>query len=700
MKELRIFILLLIWAYVPHNAEGQRLKKYDLDLEQFIENLFPVQDDDIDYEDIYEMLLQYYLNPLNLNKATAEELKSLYVLGPRLITNFLDYRENFGPLISIYELQSIPGFGLDVIEALLPFVTLEERREGEGSLLQRIINSENKYLITRWERIMETRRGFTAPDTLSGGRLSTRYAGDPNKVYTRFRASKAGDFSIGFTAEKDPGERFEWNPNTRTYGFDFWSYHVQLQNKGRWENISLGDYQIQFGQGLLLGAGFAVGKGAETITAVRRAHTGIRPYTSVLEAGFLRGASATYRIGDFRLTGFYSGTRRDASIGEERLTGEQEAEPELFISSLRTSGFHRTPSEIEGKGRIGERIYGSNLTYKAPDGRWILGATAMLTEFSLPLRRQDRLFNRYEFNGNHNLNTGAFYSVLLDNFNIFGEVATSSSGGIGMVNGFMAGLSNSVELAMLHRRYDKNFHSFYGAAFGENSRNINEEGFYMGLKISPSRKAQFAVYADRFEFPWLRFRADAPSRGHEYLARFTYRPNRNILMYLQGREESKARNVSLPDRGKNIVPQGIKRNYIFNIEYGNRENIQLRSRVQWSSFELGPSFTTGMTLVQDLNWQWQKWKFSSRYALFDTDDYDNRQYVFERNVLYAFSIPAYFGRGARTYTMLQYKATRNTSLWLRWARTRYNDRNRIGSGLDTIDGNIRTDLSFQMITSF
>jgi hypothetical protein len=473
-----------------------------------------------------------------------------------------------------------------------------------------------------------------------------------------------------------------------------------VQNKGKWESVILGDYQLQFGQGLLLGAGFTVGKGSETITSVRRAQTAIRPYTSAMEAGFFRGAAASYREGNWLITAFSSRTRRSAGLSEEVPLAEEEGSPEVFISSIRQSGFHRTPSEMAGKASIMEMIYGSNVSYNADNGRFIAGFTGMLTQYSLPLRRTPRLYNRFEFSGRSNWNAGAFYSALIDNFNVFGEMAVSSSGGLGMVQGVLAGLSNSLEFSALYRNYERNFHSFYGAAFGENTRNINEEGFYMGLRFRPDRRFHLAVYADRFRFPWLRFRVDAPSSGHEYLARISYQPSKNIMLYLQAREESKARNGSLSEQGTNAVFQGLRRNYIFNIEYGTREHLQLRSRLQWSTYTLGEQKTAGLTLVQDLNWQWNQWRISSRFALFDTDDYDNRQYVFERNVLYAFSIPAYFGKGSRTYLMVQYKAGSQTSFWFRWAHTRYTDRDTIGSGLERIEGNKRTDLSVQILRSF
>ena len=89
-------------------------------------------------------------------------------------------------------------------------------------------------------------------------------------------------------------------------------------------------------------------------------------------------------------------------------------------------------------------------------------------------------------------------------------------------------------------------------------------------------------------------------------------------------------------------------------------------------------------------------RLSARYALFDTDDYDTRQYVFEQDVLYAFSVPALYGRGTRAYLLAQIQATRHLTLWLRYADTHYRHQNTIGSGLDEIQGNARNEVKAQM----
>src|SRR5690606_28416313 len=95
-------------------------------MEAFVEELFSIQEEEINYEELYESLLQVYLNPLNLNLATLEELQALYILNPAQINGFLDYREKYGPLLTIYELQATPELDLKIIYQLLPFVTVDD----------------------------------------------------------------------------------------------------------------------------------------------------------------------------------------------------------------------------------------------------------------------------------------------------------------------------------------------------------------------------------------------------------------------------------------------------------------------------------------------------------------------------------------------------------------------------------------------
>ncbi|CAN5259883.1 helix-hairpin-helix domain-containing protein [soil metagenome] len=694
MPERKLIIFyLLIYAFLSGQVYAQNYPLRDINIQLFIEELFSVQDEDINYEELYETLLLLYQNPLNLNRATRSELQSLFILSELQLNNFFNHIDQFGNLISIYELQAIPEFDLITIHKVAPFVIVLDPglQYDPRPLWQRIFTERNNMFILRYDRTLEEKRGYSPAIPNAAGIMPSRYLGSPDRIYARFRVSHPKDFSLGFTMEKDAGEQFIFDRSTNRFGMDFYSYHFMLQNKGRLRSLIIGDYQIQIGQSLLLGAGFIVGKGAETINTIRRSSVGIRPYTSVVETGFFRGIAATVEAGNFLITSFYSNVQQDGNIAE--MDTSSSALP--MVSSIYTSGYHRTPNEIRAKNQINEQVAGTNILYKSRNRKFESGFTLMGTSWDVELRRTPRKYNQFEFQGSQNLNSGLHFSFNWQNFNFFGEGAISKSGGKGLVAGFISSLSPAIEMSMLLRNYDRNFHSIFGRAFGENSRNINEEGIYWGMKFKPHHKIYITTFYDRFRFPWLKFRVDAPSDGSEFLTRFNYLPNRKVILYAQYREKN--RGINVPFENLNIIESGTLRNFILNLDYSAVRYLFLRSRIQGSSYSLGDSFTTGLVILQDFNFEWSRLAISTRLAIFDTDNFENRQYVYEKDVLYAFSIPALNGLGTRHYILLQYKMSRNMQFWLRFARTNFRDREFIGSGLERIEGNQRTDLKMQVL---
>ncbi|UII29431.1 helix-hairpin-helix domain-containing protein [Fulvivirga maritima] len=688
MKWLLCFIGILITCFA---CAQKRQENFDLQL--FIENLFSVQDSDLSYEELYESLLLYYTHPLNINKADKDDLRALYILSDQQIDNIINYRLKYGNLLSIYELQAIPELTLADIRKLVPFITVNDYglNKDQNPLIKRILNEPNNYFLLRYERTIETKKGYTPPTETS----TSRYSGAPYKLYNRFRVSHTKDFSLGYTVEKDAGEPLAFNRQTN--GFDFYSFHFQLQNQGKLSNLIIGDYQLQFGQGLLLSAGFNIGKGAETITTVRRSNLGARPYTSVVETGFFRGASATYSFSpQLQLTTFYSRLQQDAVIRSDSSSSYYE-----FISSVQSSGFHRTESEIAAKDQITEQTIGAHLLYKDHDNNLQVGVTYLNNNYSTPIIKSPYLYNQFEFTGTQNHNLGLSLQYNWHNMAFFSEAARSKSGGLAAIGGMILNLSRTLECAIVLRNYQRNFHSFYGSAFAEAAgKNINEKGWYWGLKYSPIRKLQLSAYFDKFTFPWLKFGISSPSTGYEYLVRANYKPNRKSILYFQYRRESKANDNSLPEQPMVITSNGIKDNYTFNIDIEANDIISLKTRLQLSHYNFSGQRTQGMALIQDLNINLKKVRISTRLALFETDDYQNRQYAYERDVLYSFSIPAYYGQGTRQYVVIRYKISRHLDLWLKYAQTLYRNQESISSGLEEIAGNTKTDLKIQMRLRF
>lgn len=681
MKVIVVTVLILIGSLV---AFGQRDSiTTEADVQQIIDDIVGSQDLELNYDQLYENLMLVFTNPINLNKATAEQLRFLGFLSEFQINNFIDYRTANGDLLTIHELQVIAGFDRSTINRLMPFVTLEEPESRlNKSLLNRVITNKNNYTLLRYEHLFEEKKGFkhsADPDR--------RFIGSPDRLYLRYRNSRPGDFSIGFTMEKDAGEPIRWEPMKQP-GFDFISFHGQIINKGKLENLIVGDYQVQAGQGLVLGGLFGIGKGGETITAARRSNLGGLPYTSSYENGYLRGLLASLRVSNnIHFTGFISSAKRDAAVQSDSLEN-------YTVSALQTTGLHRSKSERKGRDAIDETNVGAIVSFK--NRKLDTGLIINTINFSVPIEKNPTPYNQFAFNRATNHNVSVYLNYNYYNFTFFNEAAKTLDGGIALISGLLGSVTPQLDIAFLYRNYQRNFHTFYANAFSESSTIQNESGIYWGWKYKWNKKFSLAGYADLFRFPWLRYRSYSPSHGYEWLMRFNYHIHRNTLLYFQLREESKSRNVSDEALTLYNTDQGLKRNLILNIEVAVNKTLQLKTRVQMSTFQFNRHRSSGFALIQDLRWNMGKIGITARYALFDTEDYDNRQYVYENDVWLAFSLPAYEGKGVRNYLLFSYKLNRHISAWVRFSHVRYTDREEIGSGYDLIEGNTRNDVKFQL----
>ena len=682
MKQCIPILILLSLINTPLLAQDYPQK--EVDLEVLADEIFGFQDLDLNYQELYENMAQLLANKINLNTANAEELRFLNLLSEQQVQSLLEYRTTNGALLSVYELQAVPGFDLNTINKIISFVKVEDAES--GTLLKRIISEENNYLIVRYHQPLEKKEGFTTETP------ERKFKGDEGDLYMRFRTSKSGDFSLGFTFEKDAGEQITWNTSRKQHGFDFMSVHAQVMNKGSLKNFIVGDYQTQFAQGLLLGGSFGYGKGSEAVMTVRRSNLGFLPYTSASETGFKRGAAATFEL--FRyvyLSGFYSNALRDATIARDTLE-------DSFASSFQTTGLHRNENELATRHKIREQNYGAVLNFKK--GALDAGIILNRLEYSIPVNRDAQPYNQFAFEGAVLTHAGAFLNYTFHNFTFFSEAAQTLQEGYGITAGLLGSLTPKFDIAFHVRNYQRNFYSPYSNAFSENSVPQNESGIYWGWKYRWNKKFSASGYMDLFRFPWLRYRSYAPSDGHEWLFRFNYQPSKNVAIFIQAREESKARNGSNAETNFYEIFQGIKRNYWINFDYPVSDKIKMKTRAQFSTYDFEYASSKGMMILQDISVDLGKLNLNGRYVIFDTEDYDNRQYVYERDVWLMYSLPAYDGRGVRSYIVAEYNFTKKFTVWFRYAHTRYTDRDEMGSGVDTISGNERNDIRIQTRIKF
>jgi len=698
LKNKKAYIFLLLSFFILKNTVAQEIPDrsesdiIEATIEMIAEN---AEDEEIDYTTLFDDLNYLYQHPINLNNTTKDDLEQLILLNDIQINNLLEYIENTGKMIAIYELQVIDGFDLSAISYILPFIKVKGEFDDKQITPGELLRNGKHEVFLRFHTVLEEQKGFLPIDSADLAQSpNSRYLGSKEKMYARYRFKYSNNISIGMTAEKDVGEEF-FN-GTQSNGFDFYSAHIFAKNLGFVKRLAIGDYQVQLGQGLTMWSGLSFGKSAAAMNIKKNGQI-IRPYTSVDENLFMRGGAFTLAFKNIELTGFYSQKKIDANIS---ITDTSSAEI-VEVTSFQQTGFHSTPSELEDKDAIGEVIYGGNLAYRTR--KLSVGITATNSLYSAALNRSLQTYSQFEFSADQNSTLGIDYNYLYRNINFFGEVATSKNGGMAYLNGAIISLDPRLSISVFHRKYERDFQNLFSGAIGESSKNINEEGWYLGITSKINRKWTFTGYYDSFVFPWLRYRTDAPSFGDEWLAQLNYKPTRKIELYLRLRKENKQENTTEEVVGMdNLVDR--KRKYLrFNASYKLSKELKLKSRVEISEYKLGDNPSeSGYVLIQDVSYKFVNTPLTltMRYASFDTESYNARIYSYESDVLYAYSIPAYYYRGTRMYFMLRYGVFKRVDLWLRYSQTYYDNRTAISSGLNEIQGNTKSEIKAQLRIKF
>jgi len=659
-----------------------------------LEEIAEQTDEQHDYTDLLEDLYFFLDNPLNLNYATFDQMKKLIFLSELQIHKIVEYRNVYGQFATISELMAIDGFDRELIEFLEPMISVAPEKPKVSVRMADVFRYGRSDLFLRYTRVLEKQAGYAdVPDSVKYAKPSSYFLGSPDRYYLRYGFNYFNKVRIGLTAEKDPGEEFF--KGSQPNGFDFYSGFIMLSEFAGIDQFVVGDYQLEFGQGLTLWTGLSFGKSPDAFGVMKNQRR-IRPNTSVNENRYLRGTAVTYAIRDFRITGFYSTKNIDANLE----TADTISQEEQFVTSLQETGYHRTPTEVANKKAIHETLYGGNIRYRV--GKFQAGATAFKTLYDKPIRVPDQLYRKYEFRGTENFNYGFDVNFILNRFNFFAEASGSENGGKAYLAGFQASLHPSVSLSAYYRNFDVDYQNLYSNAIAENSSNQNERGLFAGLLVYLHRNWTFRGYTDMFSSPWLRYRIDAPSNGKEFLAQLDYHPNRRLDMYFRYRSKQKQLNES-GDLVTAKVGETHKESFRFFIAYQATKDIILKNRLEFLRYKQpDKNYQGGFLIYQDFIFQppAKPYDVTFRYALFDTDSYDERIYAYENDLLYVFSIPAYYYKGSRFYVMLRYDIARNIDFWLRLSQAYYSNKTTIGSGTTEIDGNTYTEIKAQLRIKF
>ncbi|HEY8690272.1 MAG TPA: helix-hairpin-helix domain-containing protein [Chitinophagaceae bacterium] len=688
-NKILFIVILPVVSCIFYSAKAQEKPSEPPPIiEQQLENLTENSDDVETEDDSYLQEMKHFLDdPMNMNTATESDLKELKVLTALQIQNLISYRNLFGNFISIYELQAVPGWNVSMIRRIRPYIIVNDQPALFTSLAVRLKNGERSVL-ARVTQVLKRSKGYL----LDSSTANNFYPGSPQKLFVRYKYSYKNLLQYGITAEKDAGEQFF--KGAQKSGFDFYSAHFFIKNIGIIKSLALGDFQVNLGQGLTQWMGLAFKKSSDVLN-IKRQDDVLRPYNSAGEIFFHRGAGITLQRKFLEATAFVSYRKLDANFVVDTLNNED------FVSSLQNSGYHRTNSEVADKNVQQQFTVGGNISFTK--NKFHVGVNAVHYNFKYPINKADGLYNKYAISGKSWGNYSIDYSYTFKNMHFFGEAATTEKLDKAFINGLLISTDAKVDLSFLYRKISKGYQSLYTNAFTESTFPTNENGFYAGISINPTDVWRIDAYADMYNFPWLKFRTDAPTAGNDYLLQLTYKPNKQIEIYSRYRSERKAINYNPDGLVLNPVIIKPKQSWRTQLSYKLNPAFTYRTRVEVLWYDKkGTVPEQGFLTYADIIYKALRKPYSGNIRLqyFETDSYNSRMYAYENDVLYSFSIPVFYDKGYRYYVNLNYDITRKWSLWLRFAQTIYPDKNIIGSGLDEINGNKKTEVKLQTIFNF
>lgn len=642
--------------------------------QQQLENLADANEDEIPEDDQLLQQLDYFRkHPLNLNTATAGELQAFRFLTDLQINNLIRYRNLFGKLINIHELQSVPTWDLFTIRRALPFIRIGDAVTVKENFLSRFRGDQS--LLFRIARILEKPKGY-------GASFNSHYLGDRNHLMFRYRYQYKDLLYFGLIADKDPGEQFF---KGKSRGFDFYSLHFFARRLGIIKSLAIGDYTVNLGQGLIQWQSLAFGKSSE-VMFIKRQSPVLAPYRSAGEFYFNRGLGITLQKQNIEATVFASYKKISGNIINDTAS-------ERF-SSLLTSGYYRTPSEIADRNQIALTSLGGNISYNTSFFK--IGINAVLNQFDIPFQKRDEPYNLYAVSGKRVFNSSIDYSYTYRNLHLFGEAAVDKNFAKAFAGGALISVDPKVDLSLFYRNIQKEYQSLFGNAFTENSTPVNERGMYAGIAIRPVQGWQFNAYADVFGFPWLKYRVNAPGKGYEYLMQFNYYPGKQFEWYVRYRNKNKP--IDSSGNGVIYYPRDeVRQNLRVHFSGQLSSLFTVRSRVEllWYAHPL-KNEEEGFLGYVEAALQWKRVSSNIRLQYFETNSYNSRIYVYESDVLYSFSIPAFYDKGFRYYLNFSCNLSKRLKGWMRWAQTVFADKQVIGSGLDEIKGRAKSEIKVQM----
>ena len=231
---------------------------------------------------------------------------------------------------------------------------------------------------------------------------------------------------------------------------------------------------------------------------------------------------------------------------------------------------------------------------------------------------------------------------------IWGEVATSQGErwGVATIAGVRYTPLSDLNLLAIYRYYSPDYNNIYANTLCSWTRIKDEHGGYVGIEYNRFKNWQLSAFGDIWK------------TGFETMMQADFIPQKDYRMHTRFRVKRKDEKDTYSLRWNMVYEVGLWK---------------MKTQLDGNLVQNIGQCTYGWSVFQDVEYRFVQVPIVLlfRAQAFDARQWDNRVYIYENDVLYAYAIPFVYGFGGRFWLNARYKINDIFSVYLRVSETVY-----------------------------
>ena len=432
---------------------------------------------------------------------------------------------------------------------------------------------------------------------------------DPMYGKLRYRFNYQNRVQAGITVMRQTSE------GVMTLERDRWSYggYIQLRDIGPMKTVVAGNFQASFGYGLVVGSTMKRGKSAY-IQSTAATEDGLKKISTVgNDYNHFHGIGATAKVKWAEVSGWYS--LREEKDGWGHVLGVN--------ATGRWKKLKVGLTAIENISISGNENSNFDQAIMGVNARWNSGKVDIWGEVAT---------------------SQAKHSMSSQSLKVMDLEGESNRWGFGAIGGIRYTPISGINVLGIYRYYSPEYDNRYANALCSWTRMRDEHGGYIGIEYNRLKNWKLYAFGDIWK------------NGFETLIQAQFISEKDYDMHWRFRVKRKDEKDTYSLRWNTVYHVG---------------RWKMKTQVDCNLVQAPKALTYGGSIYQDVEYRFVEVPIvlQLRAQAFDARNWDNRVYIYENDVLYAYAIPFVYGLGERFWLNARYKINDIFSVYLRISET-------------------------------